>query len=294
MPYPRSRSAGGTAHTPGWKSDPATTFPQRYHNGRGFTPYVGIPERVMWDLGYSGRLPRGAEGDGICAVTLADAYGQITLIEHSLTLSWHGRNGGQVSAAISCGMLETYVLRYATPSHIELCVGASEFPCADRPDGIPSHPGIINVSMIFDRAHESVLHDLREFIERNYQRQLTEPRRQPAAPPQHAVANNPPGEERYLEHSLSPEPEARAVPSPSAEAGVRDQDHPGADRHARPPTLTLTLSAETVPDAEDWISFAGPSTYTLLQGSGSFDAGSERPSIQCSSPAAPDGGEVHD
>lgn len=264
MPNLRKRLAGGPTQGSGWKPDPAHKFRSRYHNGTEFTPYVGSAEQVIWDLGFCARMPDGPEWDDTYGITLVDANAQIMLTREELTLSWCGSQGRQASAAITPNMLETYELRYtADPTLIELCIGASEFSRSGEVDRVSSYSGIINMSFIFGREHESALYELREFIARYYHRPFTESARHPVAPLQEADRRQDNTGDRLKGTGSGEPPSGGAVPSTLAAAEV-GQWRPSDDKHARQELITLTVSVETAPDSEDWLSFAGASPHSLL------------------------------
>jgi hypothetical protein len=243
MPHSWRRSGTQIASTDGWRPDPEEKFPQRFYGGCGFTPYVGSPERALWDLGYSGRIPNVRELENVLGMALADVHGRVTLTltDNRLTLEWAGRPGAEASAIVSPGILESYELRPAVrPECLELHLAAALVADWRDTDDAPLSAGMINLSIVLGREHESVLCELREYIAGHYQRpQLRVEREEPAR--------------------------SRPPTDVAVDAGDRGRDESVADGQPRSAPHTLAVTVETAPDNDDWLSFAAPSVDDLIR-----------------------------
>lgn len=281
---PWGRSPDGIMRDNGWKKDPEKRFRQRFHDGNRFTPYVRVGDATIWDLAFARHTPHEHEFDQAGEMMLWDSCSWIRFYRSSIETACTSNGMTIMSARIALDALTRFELcQLESPDALILNVAGRDFPRypGDRID--QGRPGVLHMSMMFGREHESALRDLRELLERLCDRSLAEPGeksvvRSPGPDEEHGKLRAAPSEERvdYWEPETQPELPAPAMPESGHAApisGVTTKRRPAGS--ARPASRVLAVSVESAPDADGWLSFAAPSIQVLVTAG---DAGHERPS----------------
>jgi hypothetical protein len=299
VPGFRSRPPDGAAREGEWIYDPANQHWQRYHDGRELTPYVRIGERLIWDLAHARRVPDDTEYSRLDGMALDDISGWLEVTRFGIRMGWPRKHPGvTVSTTIDLDALASFELDEADPEHIKLRIIGYSSPTYAAGTIHPGQSGVISMSMIFGREHESALYGLRDYLERTCERTLASPasksRERPSAPAEGPEGHQPEpdGSQGRERAGSAGEPDSRpADPGheplradkpvehrdrPATEAAGNGPEHPDAGRRARPAPPTLTVRVETAPDTDEWLSFAATSVGVLISGgdtSGSLTGG---------------------
>jgi hypothetical protein len=276
MPAFWSRPPVWVTRNGGWREDPVIKNWKRYHDGAEFTPYVRIGEFTWWDLARSVRVPRPDELDEeLEGSILADSGVQLEVTKSAIRVSWQqNRPGVSASTIIDLGALAQFEVRPASsPEDLRLSVVGYNGPRYSAGAIHPGGSGVISMSMIFGRQHESTLHDLREVLERICERRL-------AAPAEGSLAGSPedetePEADLAGETRPSAEPAEHHVP-PAGEPADAGRDNPDAVRRVRPALPVLAVSVETAPDTDEWLSFRATTVAVLISDRNSAREGDSR------------------
>lgn len=308
MPKFRSRPSDGTARDGEWKCDPVNKNWQRYHNGLDFTPYVRIGERTMWDLARSGRVPEGDEYADVESLILSDSGAWLEVTRQTIHMKWSRSHPGvDALVTIDLDALARFEVNHArTPENLELRITGYNSPRYSEGNIHPVQSGMISMSMVFWRQHESALRDLRDLLERMCERPLTDaPGRSEESQPEPTSQqrDRQPGlrekESRSAESTeeWAAHPHRAGAPMTSAEPGEHDSRHseaanpsredPDVGRRVRPVLPTLTVSVETAPDTDEWLSFATTSIDVLIGADGADHRDGARDDRYDSAPVPP-------
>jgi hypothetical protein len=262
----RHDSSAGEMQGPGWYEDPEGRFQQRYRDNE-FTAYVGRPDRIFWDLAFCGRMPNDYEARELAGIVLQTDDGWVELGRQRLRLGYSDPKPLYMTVAIP--WLQQFQVENADHQHVRLVVYAEAYS-GDRQDpGGSVLPHGISISITFRQRYETLLYGLCSYAEKICGRGLSHPIKLPASQlATDSAAPLPPTESPEpppAEPRVSQSAETSAPPPPPADNSMPQLGKgSAASSQPRPADRALVLSVALAPDTSDWLSFAAPTTYELL------------------------------
>ena len=167
MPVFRNPFSGETRGG-AWRNDPTCRFNERYFSAKGLTPYVRTGGKVCWDLSYAGCIPGKDNYNPDIDMILADSYAWIRFAPRHISVCLVGEPVLVKAVVIEHRSLSRFELRSPgrseNPEYVVLEIAGGRWP--DSPYDSTDHRqfGLISMSMMFGRQHESLLRELRDWL----------------------------------------------------------------------------------------------------------------------------------